>query len=1076
MGIIDRLFGGAAEDEGEDLMQVDLLQRPGQAAQNLAVGNVQGAIDAAFSPERMTPREHDAFLKKHGLDHGPYASIFRAVTNPALLLSLALSYKFPVPSAQSLFKLSSKVEGMMGRFPILGRLGSMQSIFRGSDIPDTVSEIVRDVNDFRSRYGTKMGNSLRDFEQLMGRGPNLREQVMLSAWLDGLHKRTRGFQGKDGVIKIGEGITAATLEGVGALVPKLEEAMGPNLVKLAGQMRGHLDEMWDESFSQLKNREQVLKAIARQKASGFQDDILDAMEGWLVDPKKIPDYYPHRALRTEEEFRRIMQVLTESSNVKRYNKAAQNKMVTWLGPEFLKREYRMMPSLHDLKHIEDLVDRKQYDNMLEAIKSRVIHSAHKEGAIRDVTVEKLKRLNLPDLMSSYQQHMQGPESRAFGAIIAEEMPTAYSLKLMPVLNSYNHTMASTYGWTVRGGGEKMMDRLYQLKALAESDAGAKRRVEMLENTYIPIIMGRGTFRQAVKAQAWEQSMTQLSSHLDKPFFKGLFGDKLTGYLKESMQQSRGAFSLLNLNRKASSYFYMSTLGLNPGAALRNLMQVVLTTGPTLGVKSTTQGITKAFDKSHKYFALRLGPRKTSHEEALRVAFPEYAESGLIAVGQIDEAVSNALRNATEIALQPSGKLAKVGDKIGRAMMSMFTASETAVRLATFEAGLFHASRSGLKGKPRIDFATKLTETTQFVAGPQNKPYWLLDAPPVVSQFLNFPLKMLEFATSTAMTLGSGEKNVLGYNPGTFARMVAGSVMALELGNSMGVDLSQGLLGQAIPGPQDPGRAFAPLPMVPPFFQLVGSTALGLASGDFSELLRSTPLLVPGGVSAFRAMGFVPPGVPGSEMGQAAARWAERTYADYQKPTPDGRIAVYSGEGQLKGFYSPWDLVKSGLGLPSSDIQKEGELLNMVVKNRDQIREYRRTYLEALFRNDPGKAFSVLGDFKTRFGFDLPVSQKDVEAMQARRQMTRLEQVVETLPPGPARDQAAQMISTAFGGQTQQLLGVDPTLLGEPRKARQQSRGTILQQSPYLSEMGPLEQVNPSTLGRQTYPQVGRFGF
>ena len=107
--------------------------------------------------------------------------------------------------------------------------------------------------------------------------------------------------------------------------------------------------------------------------------------------------------------------------------------------------------------------------------------------------------------------------------------------------------------------------------------------------------------------------------------------------------------------------------------------------------------------------------------------------------------------------------------------------------------------------------------------------------------------------------------------------------------------------------------------------------MGLGSGDFSELARSTPLMIPGGTQLFRSMGLIP-GLPG-DVGRVVSKAFDRTHADYSQPAPDGRIALFSGRGTLKGYYRPWEIVRYGLGVKGGDIEKESLLLETMVKQQ-----------------------------------------------------------------------------------------------------------------------------------------------
>lgn len=110
--------------------EIGMLDRPGQAMQNTLVGDLPGAFRAMFTPDDLSIRQRDALLKEMGLDKGSWSHLFRAASNPALIITLALCFKFPVPNARNMFKVTDSVKAMTKRFPIIGRLASMQGIYR----------------------------------------------------------------------------------------------------------------------------------------------------------------------------------------------------------------------------------------------------------------------------------------------------------------------------------------------------------------------------------------------------------------------------------------------------------------------------------------------------------------------------------------------------------------------------------------------------------------------------------------------------------------------------------------------------------------------------------------------------------------------------------------------------------------------------------------------------------------------------------------------------------------------------------------------------------------------------------
>lgn len=1069
------------------------LDRPGQALQNTLLGDLPGAFQAMFTPATLSLEQRDAFLKKHGLDQGPWTHIFRLVTNPALIITLALCYKFPIANARNMFRVENSVKAMVKRFPIMGRFASMPALYRGTQVFDDYSQIIGDVRNFRDRYNGQMSTFLRQHRASTGRLPTQKEQLMVSAWLDGLHRPLRGWEGKNGIITMGKGGSRVELPGVGVLMPNLEAQMTPQLRKFAGDMRGVLDSMWGESFGSIKNREAIMRTMGKLRKSGQLDEMSETWAGYLTDPRKIEHYYPHRLIRTEADFQAMMKAMTDQSSGRAFARQAGRRAERWLGPESYKRHNAMMPSLPELDILAKhrLVDSAALNRLKEASKFKVLSRARAEGNLTERALRKMESVTFDQIKENYPGIMSHREGLAFQGVLAEASPKQYTLKLMTTLNNYTQTMGSTYGWTIRGGGERIMDHLRDLKVIGKTGRMgapyAKMRAKMLEDTYIPMALGRGTFNMAFKAQAWEQNMYQLAEWVKTPKVRKVLGEGLTETMHKHLVNTQGAFSYVNVSQKAAGYFYLSTLGLNPASALKNTLQLVLTTAPTLGPVTTARGLGEAMRKSHKYFSGRMGPKKMSHDEAIRFAYPAFGKSGVSSAPLTDEALEYSLKNITDIQSMAPSSVRGLPQKISAAMMSLFTASETTVRLASWEAALIHAKRAKMPAEMAHKFAARIVEETQFLTGPQNTPYFLLGRNPLVRQLAQFPLRFLEFATHTAFNIGANAvdpltgkaMNVMGKNPGTFARMIAGSILALELGRYLGVDASDALVGGALPTFQERTEGpFGGFPIVPPAVGIIGSLLQSTATGDFSSMMRATPLLIPGGTGMLRAAGLLPPSM-GGEIGVRASKILGRSYADYHQPAPDGRIAVYTRQGTLKGYFSPWEIVLMGMGVRAGDKVAEEELMSMLVKGRDEIRATRKGWLDARLKNDASTANSIAERFQLQFGFSLPVTEQDVEAMQVRRRVSRLEQLVRTLPPGEARDQYVQLIAATLGASGPSLLGIDPALLGEAMPQREQSRfGAPSPKAPARPHYrtGPFDTVDPERVGRQALPSNSRFGF
>jgi hypothetical protein len=242
----------------------------------------------------------------------------------------------------------------------------------------------------------------------------------------------------------------------------------------------------------------------------------------------------------------------------------------------------------------------------------------------------------------------------------------------------------------------------------------------------------------------------------------------------------------------------------------------------------------------------------------------------------------------------------------------------------------------------------------------------------------------------------------------------GSVAAAKIAeNALGADISPGLMTGALPLPTWEGSPFYPLPLVPPVFSLVGSGAMALSEGSTEPLKRTLPLLVPGGVALSRARRSLSP-----------------EYVNYQQQGPDGRFPVFTDRGTLKGYYSPVQLAAKAMGLGTIDETKERELMGYLIKQRDILRTYRKDYLEAIYDNDTAKAAEIQEEFQSKYPElgKIYVQKKDLKTIELRKRITRLEKLLDTIPP-EYREEYGQLVGYTLAEEAQELLGVDPILLG-----------------------------------------------
>lgn len=1023
----------------EPLAQIEpvgILERPGQALQAVSMGDLDAGWRSMLAPQSLTVNERDQLLRKWGIHKDSFQGrIMETLTNPAVMASIALTFVSPIPSAKALFKVKNQIDGMLARVPVLRQFAGARAAFRGTPVPEILDDLVLAKNEIHNKYVEGMlAPAWEKYARTAGRMPNAREQVMAFLYGEKLHlKSPHGWKG------------------IGPLVPRLEEAMTPALRELSKDVRIALDHTRDHVFNQPEFIKGLRDTAKRLERLGYDVSDMKAMQTWLKRGvwKGVPDYMPHRTIRTQADAKRLYDAITATANGQEFSRKAQLQTITFLGREFYRRDGAMMPALQELGLLGDLVDPAALTRLQNGVKDKLIAGLEKAG-MSDRTLRTLRRKTLDEITSQGKNLVADGERDLFVTGLSEHMPKQYSLRLEPVLQHYYHSIGNTYAWSIRGNGPKMLGELQRAKLLGKVDARSAWRANMLENTLIPSALGRATPRQAINAQLWDHRWGQIIGLLESPKVRAAVGDKFADHMRDMYSSSMGAFSLRGFSHSIASYFYLSTLGFNPSASFKNTFQTVLTTSTLVGGKNALAGQLEVLKRMPRYFELRLSQKLTS-SEAMKRAFPEFVEAGLHASPLTEETLGRAMESAYRLQ-----KTAPIGvtamEKAKRAAMSIFKASETNVRLTGFYAGLEHATASGMRGAEAIKHAHQVAVRTQFVPGLADTPMAFLPSHPswtsnpVMRQLAMFPIKFTEF------TLEGFRRAIEERDFSQLSRQIMYSWATMEVGQTLGVNMKDALIGGALPtftNIDDRGNVLAPLPIVPPAATVVGGFLSAAGSGDWEQFSRQMPLLVPGGVEAARAIGLVP-GI-NEGVGQPAARWLNRKYADYAKRDPNtGRIPVYTGKGSLVGYYKPWELVRHALGIKGGAIDQEAELADRLRRDSDAIKDTRRLYLDALFANDAAKASRIEAEHQRRFGHPIALTPDQLAQMQTRRRMTRIEKQLSALP----REVRPAYEMTAFQGPV-------------GRAVRSGLYKPVAAELPtYTNELDPMSEVDIYAIGRQ----------
>jgi hypothetical protein len=568
-------------------------------------------------------------------------------------------------------------------------------------------------------------------------------------------------------------------------------------------------------------------------------------------------------------------------------------------------------------------------------------------------------------------------------------------------------------------------------------------------------------------------------------------------MSTKLARDPGPFRLASVEHDIADLLHVAALGVpNVQPSAFNALQSLLTTWPLLG-NDAIGGMASVLRKGKRYFHVRV--RGTGHHEALKEVFPEFVEVGLGGMSQLTEGAVDSLNANFRAAM--GGPVRKGLSKVNDFLMGLFRSVESFNQLMAFEGAMIKGRREGLPLLERMLESRRVVLASQFPGGAENSSVFLskLKGFPggrLLTMFGQFATRFPEYLFSTATMAGSAEKAGLGgRNWGTLGRAMLAGGLAYEVGKGFGLDLSRGLAFGALPAPRE-GGAFYPLPFVPPAASIVGELGADVLKGEFPDRFRYVlPLLVPGGVGFARSVGYYSP---------EAAKALGRKYVDYDQPSPDGRYAVYSeaqrGQPTLVGYMTAKELAAQGLGLPlMTTARKEPGTMEWLMANRDRIRDYKRRWLQAQLKNDPSRAGGVEREFNRAYpqvhgGLRSMIKPRDMEAVQMRRNVTRMERIMDTLPK-EARPLFSMAIQQTVLGAGEEFLGIDPALLSvgtaqsrnaaRAGSAPRMGRGLVAGQgsfgrglSPYSRPMGSyrntvgnVQQPRPREIARHELPNV-----
>lgn len=613
------------------------------------------------------------------------------------------------------------------------------------------------------------------------------------------------------------------------------------------------------------------------------------------------------------------------------------------------------------------------------------------------------------------------------AVEVEGHYVPYTLNLDQIMNAYIRRGARTYGFNKPIENDKLIPDIEQLAPLivfkgpAPSPAHQNmiRRPILLQlneidtkhfmgklpathqvyTEYIKSILGHYTDADATLTTMWNNIRLDLHDKLTRTM--EVVDTRLPRHrwLKTGLNWLRGPtenMSYPRLQNMITTYTTSAALGLNPRSTVLNMLQTPTTTLNHIGLRGWATGLREAFTRMRSYArTVRSG---VSKDDAAQQYFGEYLKYFSENAKGFNLAVLG--RDNLDV-IASNEKADKFLQKISDFVMLPFSGVERFNHLATFYGSkavlkdphiLKTAYPGMLKVDPRLreawaDFAaSRVVVDTQFAPRPESQLMLLRRGPfgaQPFRQFMSFPLKFGSWIyDSMFKTLWERNeqgqwltpvpalaKATGGYNFGTIARLgVTGTLMNRFFRDIVGVDLSRGIGGDVVPeGIND--QPFAPLPLAP-VPSMIFTTMDAVAQGDFKNMKRVLPLMIPGGVHLSRILRM------NQQLGSGGR------YDEY------GRLIQQSNvwDNAMETWVGP--LVKS---------QREYLAIRQTESIRQKVQDIRRRYVLAAARGDTIRMSQLNQEWSEAFPEMPPLTVSSQDFKRAKRSTleTRLQRQIRT---------------------------------------------------------------------------------
>lgn len=1054
-----------------------MWERPRHMLGRAVRGDISAAFRATFSPDMLSPTERRGWIPQ---DDSPMSKVIRGATNPLIILGLVLSLKYPVAKAKNLFAASKAVAGYNKKFllnpyakalpPGIWRGLSAYTIFGGTKFGRILERIAESTHTFHTRTNQVWSKAATRAENVMGGAASIGTQCRTAGVLDGLHQ-------PDGrMMRWMRAIWRDSMEAAGVSKAVINQKLGragrqilPGGRTLQQDIPATLwqgaketqEFMWRETMTGM-GRARLTHRV--KESIGFFNRLDDFGINYHGSHRRKAFLKDLQKTLMEKPPQKISDLMKNATMRQRYFAQLEQKGISITGETAQKGYLEVMREAghHSMHHLDDyfahveshlsLADEakaaEQYWkrkglSMDQAAMRRLfgpVDKAMTPGFRRIMEQLSLERNIAPRLMprragmipnlNDWEQHLGKyftPETTEMVealSLLGTEAGTLrfrqYSLRLGAVMEGSAQAMSRNYALAAQGLGPRLTNAFNEMKASPMADP---IKVALAQDTYMPLALGKINPTESMHALSWSYWKRRAYDFFGQSQVKETLGksiaERLQAGIASPMVQD---ITYRNAGAKLAGWIYQSALGLNPASAGLNLMQNLMTTAGVVGGRHLMSGFGAAvrdIEKTAKIYAK--GGKTLS--EAFDIAAPHFAKY----IGHLSEVEAlGAVRR-----LHVGGKTWRThAEKAKAVIMSMFTRSEQFNKLWAFHSGRLKGLAEGLDPHFASQIGAKVMKATQYPGGWMGAPNILLKWPAPLRQFLQFPARTFELATTRGLQIGAAELPLRAsgrarWNLGTAGRMLLAGGITYEAGQELlDLDLSHGLMFGAMPLPFGPDAPGYPIPFPPAVSTPLGLVGDILEGGEFKRTRQAMPLAVPGGVALARAATRLP------VVGEKVAKRLGRSYADYKHVTPDGRVPIFTSQGALKGFRSPLGLFADAIGWRTLTGRPESDLMKYLVSQRDRLRDFHRRAVEAVANNNMSDLIRIKEEYRKVYPElgELKFRKQDIRAVHLRHDVSRVERLLETMP-AESRALFGPMIGVALGEQAEQFLGVDPAFLG-----------------------------------------------